>query len=156
MIDTANRAEVASNPKMVRAATERTRLAALLRACEPFDGRYVGRLSDKDRETIRDAIETCVGESASNPVWVMPQWVEPPVFGGKKPMIDLAGLRKEIDRLERYIHALDTIDTLPETDEYFTALEAFRLASRKLRDAATAAGVGYPLDALVPVASFSA
>lgn len=123
-------------------AKYRTILAGLLHALEPFHERYVGRLSDGDRSQIRDANSDAFDRC--NAIGMPPplvQWMQRPSASSGKPIIDVTGLRAEIANVEALVAVADTLDTLPEVDEYARAYEAFRDAYGRLADAVKAVGL---------------
>ena len=125
----------------------RRALAGVLRVLEPYDGQHARRLGTAAREKCAAAIARADGD-------ITPRMIETREHG-HAPRIDLAPLRAEIAETERRIHALDTLQTLPELDTYATAYNAYCAASTALREAATAAGVPYgDLCRLVRMASF--
>jgi len=127
---------------------ERRERSRVLRVLEPFDGRYLGRLSPDDLATIRAALADVAD--------VMPQDIQRQE-AGHKTRIELAPLRAKLAETERLIGLADTLDTLPERDEYQTAFDAFKTAAAALYAASERAGINRgELYRLIPIASFPA
>lgn len=128
---------------------ERAALVALERVLRPHHGKHLRRLSESTLASIREAIARALAAGAS----VLPQEVQE-YTPGKAPKLTCSDIAERVARVEGQIHALDTLDTLPEHAAYLAAYEALGAAHGQLREAAEAAGVGVVWREVTPQVSF--
>ena len=121
-----------------------------LDAFSPFEGKFLARMRPEDLARLRVTLDNAAAAGAH----IIPQYVEKRSVTGK-PLIDLAGLRAEIERLAGQERARASIQALPEFARYSAALEEMKSADRALIAAAEVAGIGCTWRRVVSTVSYN-